>query len=742
MRLFNPDPRLLWVRYALAIVLIFAFVTLSHVSMKYALVKSEAFAEAIDLSGRQRMLSQRIMFFASQYNRTDPRYQVSRDQLKTAIDEFEAAHLRLTGKGREEPMVELTDELSRTYFGSGRTENLHADSLQFIAWARLVLDNADQDGQALRLLTQSASGPLLVKLNEAVQGYERFAHSIVEDVEGIASFGYALAILVLGLVILLIFYPAHRLVVRSISSLEDSEKKFKSIIESSPDPLIVVDSSGTIQMVNDRVEEVLGYTASDLIDGPVEVLLPRQIRERHVHLRDSFFLDPKVRSMGEGQSLAAQKKDGKIVLVEVSLSPISVNGSSWVAASIRDISERKRMEQALGKEVSERKKAMADLAQREAELRTALENMPNGLMMLDADLRVQMVNERYSRIYQEPPDVHAIGRPIEDVIRDIAGRHFADPEKRVKQSMEDIRSRRDFRSYRHLKDGRILSHQLRPIEDGGVVIVIEDITERKKSELQLKDAYGVISDSIVYASRIQSSILSDMSKLEPVLEDSFVLWEPRDIVGGDIYWCDFWGDGILIVLADCTGHGVPGAFLSLLATGALDKARSETFDGDLQSLIAKFHSILQRMLCQDQPGGHSSDGLELGACYIEPSMERLYFVGARFDLFVADGEDVTALRGNRNGLGHRGLDAHQFFDAHEVLLTEGRRFYLCSDGITDQIGGERQRGFGKKRLLKTLQSVQGLPMSDQKNAILQVLIDYQGDQMRRDDLSMIGFQVR
>ncbi len=258
----------------------------------------------------------------------------------------------------------------------------------------------------------------------------------------------------------------------------------------------------------------------------------------------------------------------------------------------------------------------------------------------------------------------------------------------------------------------------------------------------LTDALEKVTHSINYASRIQRSILPDLEIIKPTMQDFFVLWEPRDVVGGDVYWCDYWGDGLLVILADCTGHGVPGAFLTLLAKGALDKAKNVASKGDLQGLMSGFHRILQETLGQHHQDGESDDGLELGACYIDLDANVLSFVGARFDLLVIQNGNADVVRGTKTSFGYRGIRADQIYDTHEIKLTNDQRFYLTSDGIVDQIGGERSRSYGKRRFRENLLGIQHLSMPEQQKRIYDAFIEYQGDEVRRDDISVIGFQVR
>jgi CheY-like chemotaxis protein len=259
---------------------------------------------------------------------------------------------------------------------------------------------------------------------------------------------------------------------------------------------------------------------------------------------------------------------------------------------------------------------------------------------------------------------------------------------------------------------------------------------------QLTDALEKVTHSINYASRIQRSTLPDLANIEPVMKDFFALWEPRDTVGGDIYWCGKWGDGLLVILADCTGHGVPGAFLTLLANGALDAAKNVVEAGNLEALVSNFHQILQETLGQHQDDGESNDGLDMGACYIPDILKTVIFVGAMFDLIVINDGEIDVIRGTKQGLSYRGIPKDQHYAANKIKLKGSPNFYMTSDGIIDQIGGERRRSYGKKRFRENLLKIQNLPMPEQKERIKDALVSYQGDEIRRDDISVIGFQVR
>jgi serine phosphatase RsbU (regulator of sigma subunit) len=290
----------------------------------------------------------------------------------------------------------------------------------------------------------------------------------------------------------------------------------------------------------------------------------------------------------------------------------------------------------------------------------------------------------------------------------------------------------------------------------GIVAIIENVTEARRisaeilqakeqaeqAREQLGAAFDVIESSIHYASRIQRSVLPETAVVESILSDCFVLWEPRDVVGGDIYWVRKWGAGHLVILADCTGHGVPGAFVTLIATGALSRAQEAIPAGQVGQLLAYMHGFVQATLGQHGTEGESDDGLELGACYLDDAGRSVRFSGARFSLFIArDGDIVEELKGDKRGMGYRGVPLGEPYSEIDLSRSPGMRLYMSSDGLIDQIGGERHRAFGKSRFRELLNRHPDRSMSEQKKLLADALAEFQGSEPRRDDVSVIGFRL-
>lgn len=270
-------------------------------------------------------------------------------------------------------------------------------------------------------------------------------------------------------------------------------------------------------------------------------------------------------------------------------------------------------------------------------------------------------------------------------------------------------------------------------------IVGSEIDEGNNNEVNasLASAYKQITESVRYASRIQRSLLPSEDVARELLADHFVLWEPRDVVGGDLYWMRREKRGLMMVLFDCTGHGVPGALMTTIAISALNAAFAET--ADPARLIARVHRHVKIALRQDTNEAHSDDGLELGVCLVEPERHQLIFSGARFPLLIMENSEIRMIAGDKSGIGYSHVNMDYKFTNHHISLKPGMKFYMYSDGINDQIGGPKRRGFGRKRLNKILIQNQHLPMATQKQNIYSVFTEYQGQEIRRDDVSMVGF---
>jgi len=264
-----------------------------------------------------------------------------------------------------------------------------------------------------------------------------------------------------------------------------------------------------------------------------------------------------------------------------------------------------------------------------------------------------------------------------------------------------------------------------------------ELDERvKERTAELEKANNLITDSIQSASAIQSAILPSIEPSHYGFSELVYIWEPRDIVGGDFYWMQQQEDWTALVVADCTGHGIPGAFMTLISTTILDRIAS------LHDLSHPDHILdqLDELLSQTfklNTGDSTSFGLDCGVCCFSKEEGILRFAGAKSNLYQKMGEDLREMRGDRVSLGYDSKQHPIPFNVVETSLDEESSFYLFSDGITDQIGGEKKLMYGKKRLLRQIQS--SVSVAETIEGIMKDLSSYQADNKRRDDLTLFGF---
>nr|MBF0685201.1 SpoIIE family protein phosphatase [Pseudomonas sp.] len=246
-----------------------------------------------------------------------------------------------------------------------------------------------------------------------------------------------------------------------------------------------------------------------------------------------------------------------------------------------------------------------------------------------------------------------------------------------------------------------------------------------------------IGDSIDYASLIQRAILPDRQLTQSLGEHHFVLWRPRDVVGGDFYIFRPDADNCLLGIMDCAGHGVPGALMTMLARAAVDAAVQEVGPGDPALILSRCDSAMRSMLAEAHLPRALATNVDAGLVYIDRARRQLLFSGARLSLYVSDGAQVHEHKGARRAL----LDKRQgIFTNIELPLDPGHTFYLVTDGFLDQAGGDRGYGFGNDRFHDMLAEHAAQPLADQPGLFTRTLAAYQGDHPQRDDITMLSFR--
>ncbi|MCP4112468.1 MAG: AAA family ATPase [Desulfobacteraceae bacterium] len=287
---------------------------------------------------------------------------------------------------------------------------------------------------------------------------------------------------------------------------------------------------------------------------------------------------------------------------------------------------------------------------------------------------------------------------------------------------------------------RIISTQaVISIENASLYNTLDQKVARRTH--QLESANKKITKSIQYAEKIQSALLPDTDRVKSYLPRSFFLWMPRDIIGGDIFFTDSFGDSFIIAVIDCTGHGVPGAFMTMLASSALKRIVHDEGCHDPAEILKRLNSTVKTLLKQDTDHALSDDGLEAAVCFVKPGDRILTFAGAGLPLYYVRNNEITVLKGDSQNIGYKRSDINFSFNNHIVILGKGMTFYMSTDGYKDQLGGIRRRRFGINRFEELLKKNSGESFDRQRDSLIQTLNEYKGEYSQTDDVAVAGFCI-
>lgn len=269
-----------------------------------------------------------------------------------------------------------------------------------------------------------------------------------------------------------------------------------------------------------------------------------------------------------------------------------------------------------------------------------------------------------------------------------------------------------------------------------------ELQKRKTEEQKLivEEKNHEIMSSINYAKRIQTAILKEEQHVTPTFPEHFILFLPKDVVSGDFYWALEKGDNIYITAADCTGHGVPGAFMSMLGVSFLNEINNtEEVLSPAQILNTLRDKIIKEL---GQTGGFegSKDGMDMSLIRINKTQKEIAWAGANNPLYIIHENKLIDYKGDRQPVGYS--DKKEVFTDHRIELKEGMCFYLFSDGYQDQFGGPQGKKYKAKNLQRKLLEIHHLPTEEQKNILHEEFLSWRGDIEQIDDVCLIGLRVQ
>ncbi len=322
--------------------------------------------------------------------------------------------------------------------------------------------------------------------------------------------------------------------------------------------------------------------------------------------------------------------------------------------------------------------------------------------------------------------------------------HLVSGLKKTTQFARDVGQSKFDSPYKPLSENDELGHALLVMRDElqeterNLEQKVQERTEEVVKQKELVESKNKeIIDSITYAKRIQRAILPSSGMVKRKLANAFIYFKPKDIVAGDFYWLEEKHGKILLAAADCTGHGVPGAMVSLVCNNTLSRTVREFNLVDPPLILNKVRDIVIESFTNSRE--EVKDGMDIALISLDIETNLLRFSGANNNLYIVSGDSITMLKGDRQPIGKYVLSND--FSVQEVQLKPGDTFYMLTDGYIDQFGGPKEKKFKSNQFISTLLAIQDLNMREQKRTIEKAFDDWKGDLEQVDDVCVIGVRI-
>ncbi len=265
--------------------------------------------------------------------------------------------------------------------------------------------------------------------------------------------------------------------------------------------------------------------------------------------------------------------------------------------------------------------------------------------------------------------------------------------------------------------------------------------EKQKEELLYKNKN--ITDSINYAKRIQEALIPTEQYFQSIMPDSFILYLPKDIVSGDFYWINETKNKIFVAVIDCTGHGVPGAFMSIIGVELLRNITNIMGLNDAGEILNRLDKAVHDIFSKDVDDYMTNikDGMDVSFCVIDKEQNTLQFAGAFSNLYLISDSKLIEIKGDRYTVGVGGDTETPLFNSHYISVEPDDMIYLFTDGYIDQFGGPESKKFKFRRFRHLLLNIHKLPLSEQKKQLYDSMADWRGQHEQVDDILIIGIKT-
>jgi PAS domain S-box-containing protein len=508
-----------------------------------------------------------------------------------------------------------------------------------------------------------------------------------------------------------------------IEEVNRTQNRMQLLLENASEVIAIYEKEGTIRYISPSVEKILGYLQNDLIgSNDKEHVVPEGI-DQYEQLFERVIANPFESVMVQYEYI---KKDGQTIWLEATATNLLADPAiQGIIVNSRDITERRR---------AEREERMR------SKMQALSENSPDLITRFTQEGEVFYINPMIESYTGQKPSAllnrNLAEIPVEEKIK----KEWVEMLKMVEEQNDKVNKEMGFPS---VMGDRVMQVNAIPEYDEenaleSILMVSHDITERKQIELEMQYKNRKISESINYAKRIQGAILPNNAVIRQLLPDSFILYKAKDVVSGDFPWYINVGDVIYFAAVDCTGHGVPGALISLIGYFLLNdivKGRKITDPGEI---LDQLDRSVTKTLRQDTSDSKTKDGMDIALCKIELNSNKVSYAGAHRPLYYMNKGNLEEIKGDKFPIGGGIYRNQTKFRSSTISMNKGDSIFFCSDGFPDQFGGPDNRKYGPKRLREAIVRYHKKPMLEINQLIDKEWTDWKGDQKQTDDVLLIG----
>ena len=514
-------------------------------------------------------------------------------------------------------------------------------------------------------------------------------------------------------------------------------RKYYIALEQSPSTIVFTDLKGRIQYANPKFTELTGYKVKEAI-GKNPSLLKSGKTPKHVikNLWDTI----KKGEVWRGEFINL-KKDGTEFIESANISPVK-NSEGEIISYI-----------AIKEDITDFRKAQEIIKRQNRQQQILIDNLPAHIYFKNINLEYMLANNSFCEFNGVKPN-EIIGKKYDEIASNKNTEKYLKFDKQILKTKQPILNHEEKREN---SKGEFFWTSTSKVpylsNDGnvaGIIGIIQDITERKilnEKLVKLLDdtqtqkeiieyAHKNITDSINYAKTIQDSLLPNSTVINDLLGEHFVLFKPKEAVSGDFFYVNKIDNIIVFAAADCTGHGVPGAFMTMLSISFLNEIIRHDKNLVPANILEQLRERILNIFAQF--GSKNSNGLDIALCALNTDTNVMQYAGAYNPLIIIRDSEMVEYKATRAPVGD--YPKLRKFENNEIKVQKDDLIYLFSDGYIDQLGGERMRRFSKKRMKELLMQIHKYPMDKQKEIMEEILAKWQNGTEQVDDIVFMGIK--